>query len=78
MAPGLYDLTILQREAKPEIWFFCKRDPEYYAAPLRKSQSTHHIPRTDSRYIGKDIVPTIKERLRPAESVRTESLLAHL
>mgnify|MGYP000774582456 CR=1 FL=1 len=27
--------------SQPEIWFFCKRDPEYYAAPLRKPQSTH-------------------------------------
>ncbi len=27
-------------------------------------------PRTDSRYIGADIVPTIKERLKPAESDR--------
>ena len=33
-SPGLYDLTTLQREAKPEIWFFCKRDAKYYAAAL--------------------------------------------
>ena len=45
-APGLYDLTTLQREA---------------------NQRYHKVltyPRTDSRYIGKDIVPTIKERLK--------------
>ena len=39
--PGLVRPDNFAEGSQPEIWFFCKRDPEYYAAPLRKSQSTH-------------------------------------
>ena len=33
-APGLYDLTELQRDANKRFWIFSKGDAEHYAAAL--------------------------------------------
>ena len=63
MAPGLYDLTNLQREANLKYGFSAKETLNI----MQRLYENHKVltyPRTDSRYIGKDIVPTIKERLK--------------
>lgn len=62
-APGLYDLTTLQREAYQKYGFSAKETLNI----MQRLYETHKVltyPRTDSRYIGKDVVPTIKERLK--------------
>lgn len=62
-APGLYDLTTLQREANQKYGFSAKETLNI----MQRLYENHKVltyPRTDSRYIGKDVVPTIKERLK--------------
>lgn len=62
-APGLYDLTELQRDANKKFGFSAKE-----TLNIMQRLYEHHkvltYPRTDSRYIGSDIVPTIRERLK--------------
>ena len=63
IAPGLYDLTTLQREANLKYGFSAKETLNI----MQRLYENHKVltyPRTDSRYIGKDIVSTIKERLK--------------
>ena len=61
-SPGLYDLTELQRDANLRFGFSAKE-----TLNIMQRLYEHHkvltYPRTDSRYIGADIVPTLKERL---------------
>ena len=62
-ASGLYDLTTLQREANQKYGFSAKETLNI----MQRLYENHKVltyPRTDSRYIGKDVVPTIKERLK--------------
>ena len=62
-APGLYDLTTLQREANQKYGYSAKQTLNI----MQRLYENHKVltyPRTDSRYIGQDIVPTIKERLK--------------
>ena len=62
-APGFYDLTTLQREANQKYGFSAKETLNI----MQRLYENHKVltyPRTDSRYIGKDVVPTIKERLK--------------
>ncbi len=62
-SPGLYDLTELQRDANRRFGFSAKQTLNI----MQRLYETHKVltyPRTDSRYIGNDIVPTIKERLK--------------
>ena len=69
-APGLYDLTTLQREANQKYGFSAKETLNI----MQRLYENHKVltyPRTDSRYIGKDVVPTIKER---TEGLRRGSL----
>ena len=59
---GLYDLTTLQREANQKYGFSAKETLNI----MQRLYENHKVltyPRTDSRYIGKDVVPTLKERL---------------
>lgn len=62
-APGLYDLTELQRDANKRYGFSAKE-----TLNIMQRLYEHHkvltYPRTDSCYIGTDIVPTLKERLK--------------
>ncbi|MGI6070902.1 MAG: DNA topoisomerase III [Blautia sp.] len=61
-APGLYDLTTLQREANQRFGFSAKETLNI----MQRLYENHKVltyPRTDSKYIGKDVVPTIHERL---------------
>ena len=63
IAPGLYDLTTLQREANLKYGFSAKETLNI----MQRLYENHKVltyPRADSRYIGKDIVSTIKERLK--------------
>lgn len=62
-APGLYDLTELQRDANRRFGYSAKETLNI----MQRLYENHKVltyPRTDSRYIGSDVVPTIKERLR--------------
>ena len=62
-APGLYDLTELQRDANRRFGFSAKQTLNI----MQRLYENHKVltyPRTDSRYIGNDIVPTLKERLK--------------
>lgn len=62
-APGLYDLTELQRDANRRFGFSAKETLNI----MQRLYENHKVltyPRTDSRYIGTDIVDTLKDRLR--------------
>lgn len=62
-APGLFDLTELQREGNRLYGFSAKHTLNC----LQRLYETHKVltyPRTDSRYLSRDIVDTIPERLR--------------
>ena len=62
-SPGLYDLTTLQREAGQKYGF----SPKETLNIMQRLYENHKVltyPRTDSRYITRDIVPTLKERLQ--------------
>ena len=61
--PGLYDLTTLQREASQKYGY----SPKETLNIMQSLYEFHKVltyPRTDSRYLTKDVVPTIKERLK--------------
>jgi len=62
-SPGLYDLTELQRDANQKFGYSAKETLNI----MQRLYENHKVltyPRTDSRYIGSDVVPTIKERLK--------------
>ena len=62
-APGLYDLTELQRDANKKFGFSAKETLNI----MQRLYENHKVltyPRTDSRYIGSDVVSTIPERLK--------------
>jgi len=61
-APALYDLTQLQREAN-QLYNFSAKETLNYMQSLYETHKALTYPRTDSRYLTSDIVPTIKERL---------------
>ena len=61
--PKLYDLTELQRDASSRFGF----SPKETLSVMQRLYEEHKVltyPRTDSRYITTDIVPTIPERLK--------------
>ena len=62
-APGLYDLTELQRDASRRFGYSAKETLNI----MQRLYENHKVltyPRTDSRYIGKDVAETLKERLQ--------------
>lgn len=62
-APLLYDLTELQREANRRYQYSAKETLNI----MQRLYENHKVltyPRTDSRYLSSDIVPTIRERLQ--------------
>ena len=62
-APALYDLTALQREANQKFGFSAKQTLNI----MQRLYENHKVltyPRTDSRYLTTDIVPTLNERLK--------------
>ena len=65
-APLLYDLTELQRDANKRFNYSAKETLNI----MQRLYENHKVltyPRTDSRYLSADIVPTLK---REAESLR--------
>lgn len=61
--PAAYDLTELQRDANKKYGYSAKQTLSY----MQSLYETHKVltyPRTDSRYITKDVVSTLPERLR--------------
>lgn len=63
MAPLLYDLTELQRDASRRF-DYSARETLNIMQRLYENHKVLTYPRTDSRYLSDDIVPTIKERLK--------------
>lgn len=62
-SPALYDLTELQRDANKRYGYSAKETLNI----MQKLYEQHKVltyPRTDSRFISTDIVPTLKERLK--------------
>ncbi|MGL6173740.1 MAG: DNA topoisomerase, partial [Cellulosilyticaceae bacterium] len=62
-APGLYDLTELQRDANKLFGY----SPKETLSIMQRLYENHKVltyPRTDSRYLSEDIVPTLKDRLK--------------
>lgn len=60
-APLLYDLTELQRDANKRFGYSAKETLNI----MQRLYENHKVltyPRTDSRYLSKDIVPTLKDR----------------
>ena len=62
-SPGLYDLTELQRDANKRFGYSAKETLNI----MQRLYENHKVltyPRTDSRYIGRDVAETLKERLQ--------------
>ena len=72
--PLLYDLTELQRDANKRFNYSAK-DTLNIMQRLYENHKVLTYPRTDSRYLSADIVPTLKERLK-ACSVGPYKMLA--
>lgn len=70
--PMLYDLTELQRDAN-KLYKFSPKETLNIMQRLYEYHKALTYPRTDSRYLSEDIVPTLSERLR---AMRTGSLSA--
>ncbi len=63
LPPLLYDLTELQRDANIKFGYTAKETLQY----MQKLYEIHKIltyPRTDSRYLSSDIVPSLVQRLK--------------
>ena len=63
MAPGLFDLTSLQREANSRFGFSAKNTLGL-AQALYEKHKVLTYPRTDSRHLPEDYLDTVKETLR--------------
>ncbi|WBF56743.1 DNA topoisomerase III [Lysinibacillus sp. JK80] len=62
-APGLYDLTELQRDAN-KIFGYSAKETLNIMQKLYEQHKVLTYPRTDSRFISSDIVNTLPERLK--------------
>jgi DNA topoisomerase-3 len=75
--PLAYDLTALQREANSRLGFSAQKT----LSTLQGLYERHKLvtyPRTDSRYISKDIVPTLTDRLRGVLASRYRPVVQRL
>jgi DNA topoisomerase-3 len=75
--PLAYDLTALQREANSRLGFSAQKT----LSTLQGLYERHKLvsyPRTDSRYISKDIVPTLKDRLQAVLASRYRAAVQQL
>ena len=61
--PAAYDLTELQRDANKKYAYSAKQTLSYMQS-LYERHKVLTYPRTDSRYISDDVVPTLPERIR--------------
>ncbi|WP_409290759.1 DNA topoisomerase III [Peribacillus sp. SCS-37] len=74
-APGLYDLTELQRDANKRYGYSAKET----LSIMQKLYEQHKVltyPRTDSRFISTDIVDTLKERVKASSHKEYSSAAA--
>jgi len=75
--PKLYDLTELQRDANKRYGF----SPKETLALTQRLYEQHKVltyPRTDSRYLSQDIVPTIAERLKACQTGPYAKMCGHI
>lgn len=84
-APALYDLTDLQRDAN-RIFGFSGKQTLSIMQKLYEQHKVLTYPRTDSKYISTDIVPTLKERVascgvgpyaKAAQKIKKQPIKAH-
>ena len=62
-APGLYDLTLLQREADSRYGFSAKETLSYMQQLYERHKALTY-PRTDSKHLSSDMVSTLKDRIK--------------
>jgi DNA topoisomerase III len=67
VAPQLYDLTALQREANNRLGFSAKRTLQI-AQALYEKHKVITYPRTDSRALPEDYLPTVRSTLRKVDN----------
>ena len=75
--PLLYDLTELQRDANIRYGFSAKQTLNL----MQRLYEEHKVltyPRTDSRYISNDIVPSLKDRLRAVSNGEYTAVIGEL
>ena len=66
-APGLYDLTTLQREANQRYGYSAKQTLNI----MQRLYENHKVltyPRTDSRYLTNDMTDTLKDRIKACQN----------
>ncbi|MGL4344435.1 MAG: DNA topoisomerase III [Cellulosilyticaceae bacterium] len=76
-APALYDLTELQRDCNKLFGY----SPKETLSIMQRLYENHKVltyPRTDSRYISEDIVPTLKDRLQSVSVGPYRALVAEI
>lgn len=76
-APALYDLTELQRDAN-KFFGFSPKETLSIMQRLYENYKVLTYPRTDSRYLSEDIVPTLKDRLKAIAVGNYRSFAAEL
>jgi DNA topoisomerase-3 len=75
--PLAYDLTALQREANSRLDFSAKKTLSLLQG-LYEQHKIATYPRTDSRYLTRDLVPTLPDRLRALAGGRYQQTVAEL
>ncbi len=75
--PLLYDLTELQRDAN-RIWGYSAKQTLSIMQRLYENHKALTYPRTDSRYISKDIVDTLKDRLQAINTGSYRSIVSEI
>jgi len=76
-APQLYDLTELQRDANKRFGY----SPKETLSIMQRLYEEHKVltyPRTDSRYLSSDIVPTLPERLKACQVPPYAKMCTHI
>ena len=76
-APGLYDLTELQRDAN-NIFGMSAKETLQTMQNLYERHKVLTYPRTDSKYISEDIVDTLKERVEVSSIGQFSKVAAHI
>jgi DNA topoisomerase III len=74
VAPQLYDLTALQREANNRLGFSAKRTLQIAQALYEKHKAITY-PRTDSRALPEDYLPTVRSTLNKIDNLFARRVL---
>ena len=74
---GFYDLTELQRDAD-RLYHFSAKQTLRSMQELYERHKVLTYPRTDSKYITKDIVPTLKDRLRACKNSGNQEFVSEI